>query len=331
MHRLEDSVEDRNKNGLYQYYSAVQQKQVDWLWYPYIPYGKITLLQGDPGEGKSTFIVQIAALLTKGENMPDGYITPKAETAVYQCAEDGIEDTIKPRLLDAGADCEKVAYIIEGENGLILNDLRIDKAIAETKARLLILDPIQAFMEQDGDMHSATKMRSILKKLSETAEKHRCAVVLVGHLNKTSGGKSLYRGLGSIDIAAQARSILMIARDKNDSTMRYMFPIKSSLAPEGDAIQFGFDKEKGFLWKGKCEINISDYVADGSIMGNKREIVKKNLLICLDENDMASNSIFELMDEQGISRRTVQEAKKEMNIEAYRKEGAWYWHLNKEG
>jgi hypothetical protein len=315
-------MKDKSTECQFKYYSTVQSKSVEWLWYPYIPYGKITLLQGDPGEGKSTFIVQVAALLTRGENMPDGFVIPTAETVVYQCAEDGIEDTIKPRLLEANADCDKVAYIIEGETELILSDERIDKVLTETKARLLVLDPIQAFIGQDGDMQSASRMRYTLKKLSDVADKHRCAIVLVGHLNKASGGKNLYRGLGSIDIAAQARSILMVARDKMNSSLRYMFPVKSSLAPEGDAIQFEFTKDKGFGWLGRCEIDVNEFFATGA-SNNKKEMAKQNIIMQLQENDMPSNAIFVLMEKMGISKRTVNDAKKELEIESYKKGGSY--------
>ena len=95
----------------YEYFSSVTQHKVEWLWYPYIPYGKLTILQGDPGEGKSTFILNVAALLTRGKDMPDGFRVPEAQRVVYQTAEDNIADTVKPRLVAAGADCGKVAYI----------------------------------------------------------------------------------------------------------------------------------------------------------------------------------------------------------------------------
>ena len=97
------------ENAICEYYSNVTPKPVDWLWYPYIPFGKLTVIQGDPGEGKSTFVLNLVSLLTNGRPMPDGYKTPKPRVAIYQCAEDGMADTIKPRLEQAGADCEKVA------------------------------------------------------------------------------------------------------------------------------------------------------------------------------------------------------------------------------
>ena len=94
----------------FEYFSSVKQRKIDWLWYPYIPYGKLTILQGDPGEGKSTFILAIAALLTRGKAMPDGYPIEQCQNVIYQTAEDNIADTVKPRLVASKADCSKIAY-----------------------------------------------------------------------------------------------------------------------------------------------------------------------------------------------------------------------------
>lgn len=146
-------------NGLlqYEYFSSVTQHKVEWLWYPYIPYGKLTILQGDPGEGKSTFMLNVAALLTRGKNMPDGYQVKEPQKVVYQTAEDNLADTVKPRLIAAGADCNRIAYIVDEEEPLTLMDSRIESVIQQTKARLFILDPLQAYLTQDSDMFSAGK------------------------------------------------------------------------------------------------------------------------------------------------------------------------------
>ena len=240
---------------IYDYYSNVHTKPVEWLWYPYIPLGKLTVIQGDPGEGKSTFVLNLVARLTLGQSMPDGFSPGGRRVAIYQCAEDGVADTIKPRLQQAGADCEKVAYIVDNDIALTLEDGRIEMAIKQTRASVFIVDPLQAFIPPDSDMQSATKMRSVLRKLANIAERNQCAVILIGHMNKGSGAKSLYRGLGSIDIAAIARSVLMISRDENRPGIRYMYPIKSSLAPEGPAIAFSFRERGGLEWHGSYDLN----------------------------------------------------------------------------
>lgn len=198
------------------YYNTVSSKEVDWLWYPYIPYGKITILQGDPGEGKSTMMMQLAALITNGDAMPDGSGDRIPGTVIYQAAEDGIEDTIKPRLEAAGADCSRIAFLEQSdEEPILLNDVRLAQAIEGTKAKLLVIDPLQAYLGMDGEMQRSNSVRSVLGNLVKVAERTGCAVVLIGHMNKSNRAKGIYRGLGSIDIAAVARSILLVGRDRN--------------------------------------------------------------------------------------------------------------------
>lgn len=129
----------------------VLETKVEWLWYPYIPYGKLTIIQGDPGEGKTTTILQIAALLSKGEKLPFDDANRTPVNVIYQTAEDGLGDTVKPRLVAAGADCSKIMVIDESVEGLSMTDERIEKALIDTKAKLVILDPIQAYLGAEVD------------------------------------------------------------------------------------------------------------------------------------------------------------------------------------
>lgn len=311
----------------YEYFSSVTQRKVEWLWYPYIPYGKLTILQGDPGEGKSTFMLNIAALLTRGKEMPDGFRVPEPQRVVYQTAEDNLSDTVKPRLVAAGADCSQIAYILDEDRPLTLEDSRIEKVIQETQARLFILDPLQAYLSQDSDMFSAGRMRQQLRRLADIASKHNCAIVVIGHMNKASGEKNLYRGLGSIDIAAIARSVLMISRDKDDPAIRYMFPVKSSLAPEGATIAFSFNPKSGLKWIGRCQVDRSQ-IEDFDIDDSKKALAKRIILEMLSEQDTHSSIILNKLKLMGISERTIHSAKKEIGVQSYRSDGVWYWHLD---
>ena len=164
----------------------VQSKQVNWLWYPYIPYGKITIIQGDPGEGKTTLALRLAALLSKGEALPYEDTEREPVRVIYQTAEDGLEDTIKPRLEAAEADCSQIKVIDESEAALSMLDERIEKAIIEVGARVVILDPIQAYVGANINMNNANEVRSVMAQLGKIAEKYDCAVLLVGHMNKGS-------------------------------------------------------------------------------------------------------------------------------------------------
>jgi hypothetical protein len=308
----------------FEYYSSVQETEVEWLWYPYIPYGKLTLLQGDPGDGKSTFILNVIALLTTGRPMPDGYQPGGRQTVIYQCREDGAADTIKPRLIAAGADCDRVAFIVDERSELTLDDSRIEDTIKKTGARLLVLDPLQSFV-QDGDYNNAGRMRSLLGGLTAIAERQKCAIVLVGHMNKSQSGKSLYRGLGSIDIQAIVRSVLMVERDADNPGVRYMFPVKSSLAAEGDARAFKFERRHGFVWIGPCEHGYEEMETE-PIRESKTEKAERILRNMLSE-DMPVSLVMEAMAEAGISDRTANTIKKQMGIESYKIKNKWYWSL----
>lgn len=299
-------------------YSAIRQKKLSWLWYPYIAYGKITLLQGDPGDGKSTFMIELAALLSTGRTLPDGTKGKKPINIIYQCSEDNPEDTIKPRLQKAKADCDKIYFFSNGDN-LTLDDKRLEKAIMDLDAKLVIFDPIQSFIPAGTDMLNAVKMRTVMNSLSRVAERCKCAVVLIGHLTKDSSGKSLYRMLGSIDIVALARSALMITRDEDDPDVRIVTQIKNNLAPQGVDIHFAISEESGFQWlSGEKKKN-----SVPSVLGH----AKVAILAMLHEGNMKASEAMDELKNMGISERTARKALKELKIESKKIGNAWYWHL----
>ena len=193
----------------------VAVEEIEWLWYPYIPFGKLTIIHGDPGEGKTTLILQLAALLSRGDKLPCDDTEREPISIIYQTAEDGLGDTIKPRLLSGNADCTRIKVIDESEVPLTMLDTRVEQAIQETGARMIILDPMQAYLGEKVDMNRANEVRSILSQLGRIAEKYKCAIILVGHLNKMQGTKANYRGLGSVDFQATARSVLVVGRVKD--------------------------------------------------------------------------------------------------------------------
>lgn len=303
----------------------VEVKEVEWLWKPYIPSGKITILQGDPGEGKTTMILAVASSLTTGSVLPL-MESIDISRVIYQTAEDGLGDTIKPRLLSTGADCSNVIVIDESEKELTLSDERIEKAIIETGAKLVIIDPLQAYLGAKVDMHRANEIRPIFKNLASVAEKTGCAIVIVGHMNKGSS-KGMYRGLGSIDISAAARSVLIVGRVKDDPNIRIMAQIKSSLAPEGKPIAFELDDENGFSWIGEYDIDIdvllSGVSSAGSVLAKAEKLIKE----VLSGGPVLSEHIFEKAKENNISQRTLKTAKKNLNVKSAKKKDSWEWSL----
>ena len=307
--------------------NEIQAEKVKWLWYPYIPYGKITIVQGDPGDGKTTFVLAITALLTNGQAMPESEEGTEPITVIYQTAEDGLADTIKPRLVQSGADCERVVVIDESNKSLSFSDGRIEQAINITNAKLLILDPLQAYIGEHVDMHRANEVRPLFKGLAGVAERTGCAIVIIGHMNKMIATKGLYRGLGSIDIAAAARSILLVGRDKDSATTRIMAHLKSSLSPEGQSIAFELDDDNGFRWVGAYDIT-----AEEMLCGTKtdreptKEMQAEALIIeMLREKDLPCNEIYNRLAEHNISRRTAENAKKSAGVRSYKIGLNWYW------
>lgn len=304
-------------------YSNVKARKIDWLWYPYIAFGKITLLQGDPGDGKSTFALQLTALLTTGKKLPDGTRGREPINVIYQCKEDDPADTIKPRLLQAGANCDRVLFLGNGED-LTLDDERLEKSILDSKARLIIFDPIQSFLSEDADMVNAVKMRSIMAQLAKIAQKTNCAILLIGHMNKASGGKELYRLLGSIDLAASARSVLMISRDEDDPDVRYMKQIKNNLGYQGLTITFKFDRH-GFHW-GEVIVPDKELIEIGK-QAAPLDRAKEAIIALLQNGDCKATEVSEHLELLDISTRTSNRAKKELKIRTYKSGNAWYWHL----
>ena len=274
----------------------VAVEQVEWLLYPFIPYGKVTIIQGDPGEGKTTMVLQIIAKLTKGEPVlpvKEGEEEPteKADepvNVIYQTAEDGLGDTIKPRLV--------------------------------------VLDPIQSFLGAEVDMHRANEIRPLMKRVSVLAEKYHCAVVLIGHMNKNSTGKSSYRGLGSIDFQAAARSVLIVGRVKNEPETRVVCHVKSSLAPEGKSIAFRLDKENGFEWIGEYDISADDLLS-GNNRGQKIKEAKEFLLEILADGAVEQNVILKEAENRGIKGKTLWNAKKALGVQSIKPGGHWSWVL----
>lgn len=310
----------------------IQVEKIEWLLYPFIPYGKVTIIQGDPGEGKTTLILQIIAHLTVGEkikvsansDIEDSNIT--TINVIYQTAEDGLGDTIKPRLLAAGADCSKVLVIDDKDMPLTMLDIRLEKAICETGARLVVLDPIQGFLGADVDMHRANEISPIMKHIAELAEKYHCAIILIGHMNKCSFGKSAYRGLGSIDFQAAARSVLIVGRIKDEPEIRVVCQIKSSLAPEAKPIAFRLSDDDGFEWLGEYDVTVDDLLS-GTAKGAKKKAAIEFLEKTLADGQMAQNTIKRLADEKGISEKTLRNAKDALNVKSKKIGSQWYWQL----
>ena len=293
--------------------SDVDLTPVEWLWKPYLPFGKLSVLQGNPGEGKTYFAMHLAAACTNGKLLPN-MERMEPFNVIYQTAEDGLGDTVKPRLIEAGADLDRVLVIDDSDVQLTLSDERIEKAIIENNARLVIIDPIQAYLGADVDMNRANEVRPIFMRLGQVAQRTGCAILLIGHLNKAAGMQSLQRGLGSIDIAAAVRSVMFIGKLKHDPTMRILTHEKSSLAPPGVSLAFSLGDEGGFRWFGEYDITADEMLSGIEPQRETKTQQAKDLICTLlaGGKQVLSEDIDKAALERGIPGRTVRDAKREL-------------------
>lgn len=293
--------------------SDVELTPVEWLWKPYLPFGKLSVLQGNPGEGKTYFAMHLAAACTNGKLLPN-MERMEPFNVIYQTAEDGLGDTVKPRLIEAGADLDRVLVIDDSDVQLTLSDERIEKAIIENNARLVIIDPIQAYLGADVDMNRANEVRPIFMRLGQVAQRTGCAILLIGHLNKAAGMQSLQRGLGSIDIAAAVRSVMFIGKLKHDPTMRILTHEKSSLAPPSVSLAFSLGDEGGFRWVGEYDITADEMLSGIEPQRETKTQQAKDLICALlaGGKQVLSEDIDKAALERGIPGRTVRDAKREL-------------------
>lgn len=307
---------------------TVEVEEIKWLWKPYIPFGKLTIIQGDPGEGKTTFALWLAALLKQGKGFDEmgNIVVSEPMNVIYQTAEDGIADTVKPRLLTVGAHCSRMKVIDDTEKALSMDDERLEIAIKETGAKLLILDPLQAYLGDKVDMNRANEAREMTKKLGALADRTGCAVILVGHMNKGSGAKAAYRGIGSIDFFAIARSVLLVARVPDDSTIRAVAQIKNNLAAEGGTMAFRLN-EKGFSWIGEYDVSIGELLAGYS--NNDKHKMAEDFLkkVLSDGQTVPASEIFARAKSIGVSKRTIENVKQELGIKSIKDGSSWVWKL----
>lgn len=313
--------------------SDVTVKQVEWLWYPYIPYGKVTVLQGDAGDGKSTFILKLAAMLTRGEPMPftDGN-GAEPVNVIYQSTEDDADDTIVPRFINAGGDTDRLLFINEKEQYLSFSDERLLEAIRQTNAKLIILDPLSAYIGESTSINSANEVRRQFRPLIDIAKEQGCAIVIVHHMNKAIGQKALNRGVGSVDIVGAARSVLLVARtDKDRPDERILAQVKSNLAPTGNAILFMVD-EGGIEWREETartadEVLGNVFAAAGRPDEQMQRAKETLSAILTDGIPKPQSEVMEKLKAVGVGESTAKKAKALLGIQSVKQGMRWFWTL----
>jgi hypothetical protein len=306
-------------------YADIESEPVRWLWEPYIARGKVAVIQGDGCSGKTTMALAITAAVTTGLPLPNGGATAP-ENVVFQNAEDSPKDKIKPNLERFGADSDRVFAIDDNQTPLTFMSERIERAIIETGAAVCFLDPIQAYLE---NLYNVNKVRAAMKHLAAVAERTDCAIVLVGHLTK-KGGKAAYRGLGSIDIYAAARSVMTVGILPSDENVRVMVHNKANLSAAGAAQAFGLSPDGDFIWRGEHDITVDELLSGKQNEKQESQFTKARRLL---ENALANGlevpaiEIMQLAEDEGISFKTFKRAKEALGVISVKRYGQWFWQL----
>jgi hypothetical protein len=312
--------------------SDIPPEEVHWLWRPWIPRKKLTLVEGDPGLGKSHLALQLATAVSLGYGLPGMLKTAPANTLLLT-AEDGLGDTVRPRLDAMGADLARIfplsGTLVFDATGLV----HLEQAIQQTSAHLVVVDPLVAYLGATVDLHRANETRAISKQLAAIAERQDCAIVLVRHLTKSGKDHAIYRGLGSIDLTASCRSAMLVGSDPNDTTRAALIHIKSNLAAK--AVSLGFTIADGrFKWTGPTTLTAADVLGaergGQSAVQEAVEFVRSQLA----DGPVPAKTVREHAHAAGIAEKTLRRAGKSIGIVAEQvhekgRKGAasWTWRL----
>jgi len=330
----------------------VAPQAVDWLWNPYIPIGKLTFLEGDPGVAKSWLSLYLGAIVTRGLPFPDVDGVPRQAhppgNVIYLSAEDGLADTLRPRLDSAEADVHRV-FVLTGKAirngtaggkkvvGVTLADLpELEAALKSTGAIFMVVDPIQAFLGSQVDMWRANEIRTVLAGLVDLADRYRCAILCIRHLSKDENRKALYRGLGSIDFAAAARSILLAGLDPRNPNRRAIVHLKSNLAPLGPSV--GYELREGqFFWTGRSDLSATSLSRheETEEHRNALEEAVHFLQTILADGPIPADEVARAAKKARIAEATLTRARFDAGVRSMRQskvggrrgEGDWVWCL----
>jgi len=324
---------------------TVEPEEVSFLWQGHIALGKLCVFDGNPGAGKSTLTLDLAARVSKGAAMPDG--TPGIEGGVVIISsEDGLADTIVPRLRAHGADLSKIVALqgVPDDTGQLrpptVEDIAsLRAAIEKASARLVVIDPLMAYLPGAVNSFRDQDVRRVLSPLATLAEEMNVAIILVRHLNKGGGLQAIYRGGGSIGIIGAARTAFIIACDPEDEDARVFASIKNNLARTPPSLSFSLeDTDSGvarIAWGGISEHGADALLAIPSTAEERSALdeAKDYLLAELAEGPVEAQKIKRDARAYGIADRTLKRAKKALNVQA-RKEGfsrGWIWTLPEGG
>jgi AAA domain len=309
--------------------SALTPRSVAWLWPGRLALGKLAILDGDPGLGKSLLALDLCARLSTGRPFPDGSVSPGPANALVLNGEDGEEDTVRPRLQGLGADLERV-FVLDRDD-YAAGPLRLpaqlallDEAVRLTQARLVVIDPIMAFLDERVLSMSDQSVRRLLYPLAQLAAHHGCVVLLIRHLNKGRGSRSLYRGSGSIAFLGACRSGWLVARDPGSPTVCVMAQLKNNLAAPQPSLAYQLlprkDAPPALEWLGPSDLSADELL--GGVrpvaLSTPRDRARDFLEGFLEDGPRTTREVWEAAREQALSERTLNRAKADLSIRSGR-------------
>jgi hypothetical protein len=306
----------------------VKPERIDWLWEGRIPLGYITLLEGDPGEGKSHVSLALAADISQGRALPCSHEDRAPGNILLVTSEDHLGNTIVPRLTRLGADLNRVTAL---EKHLVLDELGIEKLkrhVVRGTVRMVVIDPITANLPGNVDMHKASDVRRVMGGLARVAEECRCAIVIVRHLRKGGTDKALHRGLGSIDFAAVARSVLLVGHQASNPARHAVVHLKSNLAAMSHSVGYEF-RDGIFTWTGVSTLTAADLMAADVSVSDKLLEAREFLTQKLADGPSLATEIQRCAEMEGISLATLRRAKDTLGVAVDKTamDGPWAWEL----
>jgi archaellum biogenesis ATPase FlaH len=328
--------------------SEVEVEKIRWLWTGYIPASKITILAGDPGMGKSTISIDIVSRVSRGTHLPCSRERTVFGTCLIASAEDAAADTIIPRLIVAKANLKRISVMREvkiGDESHYLafpRDLeRFREKIVRTGARLVIIDPLNAFLEKGTDTYKDQDIRLVLAPLESIAEETGAAILIVAHLNKKEEASTLYRVGGSIGFIGAARSVLAVSKTQKGD-VRVLYSLKSNLAKTPptlayDTVQGQKERQRdnewqgenrvrssGINWKGKVDFDPTNMasVTDESKAETEVEDFLHQVLL---ESEVPSEEVYAEAKKAGISRGALTRVKTALGIKVRKNRRGWVW------
>jgi hypothetical protein len=300
---------------------------IDWLWLYRLALGKPALLAGDTGLGKSLVALDLCARLSKGVLFPDGAPGPGPCNVLILNGEDTVRDTTLPRLQSLGADLERV--FVWNPDDPAFGDLprfpsemaRLDQVLAQTQARLVVIDPIKDFLDRGINANSDASVRRVISPLARLGELHRCAVKLILHLNKAGNRQALYRASGSVAWVAGCRSAWLVARDPQDSARCVLAQLKNNLAARQPslayAVQAPNSAQAAVTWLGPSSLSADQLAGSAGLrplLPTPRDRAKEFLSQVLAAGPRTSRDIWPLAEEQNLAEATLHRARQELGI-----------------